>query len=57
MGICLKTDGIHKGIPYSFGDVFKAFGWSAPLKHVRGSIFSDETNWFHWTGFHNIYKE
>ena len=25
-------------------------GWKAPAKHVRGSIFSDETNWFHWTG-------
>jgi hypothetical protein len=49
-GFVGKTDGIHKGIPYKAGDVFKAAGWSAPAKHVRGSIFSDETNWFHWTG-------
>ena len=49
-GFIAKTDGVLKGIPYFVGDVFKAAGWSAPAKHVRGSIFSSETNWFAWTG-------
>ena len=31
-------------------DVFKAAGWRAPAKHVRGTIFSSKTNWFSWTG-------
>ena len=49
-GFIAKTDGVLKGIPYFVGDVFKAAGWKAPAKHVRGSIFSSETNWFSWTG-------
>ena len=49
-GFIAKTDGGLKGIPYFVGDVFKAAGWRAPAKHVRGSIFSSETNWFSWTG-------
>ncbi len=49
-GFVAKTDGVLKGIPYFVGDVFKAAGWRAPAKHVRGSIFSSETNWFAWTG-------
>ena len=49
-GFIAKTDGVLKGIPYFVGDVFKAAGWRAPAKHVRGSIFSNETNWFSWTG-------
>ena len=49
-GFIAKTDGVLKGIPYFVGDVFKAAGWRAPAKHVRGSIFSSETNWFSWTG-------
>ena len=49
-GFVAKTDGVLKGIPYFVGDVFKAAGWRAPAKHVRGSIFSSETNWFSWTG-------
>ena len=49
-GFIAVTDGVLKGIPYRFGDVFKAAGWRAPAKHVRGSIFSSETNWFAWTG-------
>ena len=49
-GFVAKTDGEHKGIPYFTGDVFKAAGWAAPAKHVRGSIFATEQNWFHWTG-------
>ena len=48
-GFVAKTDGVLKGIPYFKGDVFKAAGWRAPAKHVRGSIFSNETNWFSWT--------
>ena len=49
-GFIAKTDGVLKGIPYFVGDVFTAAGWRAPAKHVRGSIFSSETNWFAWTG-------
>ena len=49
-GFIAKTDGVLKGIPYFVGDVFKAAGWRAPAKHVRGSIFSSDTNWFSWTG-------
>ena len=49
-GFVAKTNGVLKGIPYFVGDVFKPAGWRAPAKHVRGSIFSSETNWFSWTG-------
>ena len=49
-GFVAKTDGVLKGIPYFKGDVFKAAGWRAPAKHVRGSIFDDSTSWFSWTG-------
>ena len=49
-GFVAKTDGMLKGIPYFVGDVFKAAGWRAPAKHVRGSIFLDSTDWFSWTG-------
>ena len=49
-GFVAKTNGVLKGIPYFVGDVFKAAGWRAPAKHVRGTIFSSETNWFSWTG-------
>ena len=49
-GFVAKTDGMLKGIPYFVGDVFKAASWAAPAKHVRGSIFSTETNWYQWTG-------
>ena len=49
-GFVAKTDGLLKGIPYFVGDVFKAAGWAAPAKRVRGSIFDTNTNWFSWTG-------
>ena len=49
-GFVAKTDGLLKGIPYFVGDVFKAAGWAAPAKHVRGSIFDANTDWFSWTG-------
>ena len=49
-GFIANGDGILKGIPYFKGDVFKAAGWAAPAKHVRGSIFDTNTDWFHWTG-------
>ena len=49
-GFIAKTNGVLKGIPYFVGDVFKAATWRAPAKHVRGTIFSSETNWFSWTG-------
>ena len=49
-GFVAKTNGVHKGITYFVGDVFKAAGWRGPAKHVRGSIFSDGTDWYAWTG-------
>ena len=49
-GFVAKTNGKLKGIPYFVGDVFKPAGWSAPAKHVRGSIFSSKSNWYSWTG-------
>ena len=49
-GFVAKKNGEHKGIPYFTGDVFKAATWRAPAKHVRGSIFDTNTNWFRWTG-------
>ena len=49
-GFIAVTDGVLKGIPYKFGDVFKAASWRAPAKHVMGSIYLDRTDWFHWTG-------
>ena len=49
-GFVAKTDGILKGIPYFKGDVFKAASWKAPAKHVRGSIFDTNTDWYSWTG-------
>ena len=49
-GFVAKSDGVLKGIPYLEGDVFKAAGWAAPAKHVRGSIYDDNQNWFQWTG-------
>ena len=49
-GFVAKKDGVHKGIPYNEGDVFKAAGWRAPAKHVRGSIYDTNTNWYAWTG-------
>ena len=49
-GFVAKTDGIHKGIPYKKGDVFKAASWRAPAKHVRGSIYDTNTDWYAWTG-------
>ena len=49
-GFVAKTDGMLKGIPYFVGDVFKAAGWAAPAKHVRGSIFDSTSDWYQWTG-------
>ena len=49
-GFIANDDGVLKGIPYKKGDVFKAAGWAAPAKHVRGSIFDTNTDWFSWTG-------
>ena len=49
-GFVAKTDWLLKGIPYFVGDVFKAASWASPAKHVRGSIFATEQNWFAWTG-------
>ena len=49
-GFVANGDGVLKGIPYFKGDVFKPAGWKAPAKHVRGSIFDTNTDWFSWTG-------
>ena len=49
-GFVAKKDGVLKGIPYNEGDVFKAAGWRAPAKHVRGSIYDTNNNWYAWTG-------
>ena len=49
-GFIAKKDGVLKGVPYFVGDVFKPASWSAPAKHVRGSIFDNSTEWFDWTG-------
>ena len=49
-GFVAKTDGVLKGVTYNVGDVFKAAGWRAPAKHVRGSIFDTNNNWYSWTG-------
>ena len=49
-GFIAKKDGLHKGLPMKVGDVFKPASWRAPAKHVRGSIFDTNTNWFRWTG-------
>jgi len=49
-GFIAKTNGVLKGIPYNKGDVFKAAGWRAPAKHVRGSIYDTNQDWFSWTG-------
>ena len=49
-GFVAKTDGVLKGVSYFVGDVFKAASWAAPAKHVRGSIFDTNTDWFAWTG-------
>ena len=49
-GFVAKKNGVHKGITYFVGDVFKAASWRGPAKHVRGSIFSNGTDWYSWTG-------
>ena len=49
-GFVANGDGVLKGIPYFKGDVFKPASWKAPAKHVRGSIFDTNTDWFSWTG-------
>lgn len=49
-GFVAKSDGVLKGIPYKEGDVFKPAGLGSPAKHVRGSIYDENQNWFSWTG-------
>ena len=51
MAFVAKANGIHKGIQYKLGDVFKSATRSQPAKHVRGSIFMDSYDeWNTWTG-------
>ena len=49
-GFIAKKDGEHKGLSMKAGDVFKPAGWASAAKHVRGSIFDTNTDWFRWTG-------
>ena len=57
MAFVAKANGIHKGIPYKMGDVFKSATRSQPAKHVRGSIFSESyDNWNTWTGPGYMYQ-
>ena len=49
-GFVAKKDGVHKGLPFKEGDVFKAAGYNAAAKHVRGSIYDTNTDWYAWTG-------
>ena len=51
MAFVAKSNGIHKGIQYKMGDVFKSATRSQPAKHVRGSIFAESYDeWNSWTG-------
>jgi len=51
MAFVAKANGVHKGIQYKLGDVFKSATRSQPAKHVRGSIFmKDYDEWNTWTG-------
>jgi hypothetical protein len=53
MAFVAKVDGVHKGIPYRIGDVFKSATRLQPAKHVRGSIFANQESydlWNRWTG-------
>ena len=49
-GFIANGDGMLKGIPYELGDVFMAATCRAADRHVRGNIFSNEQNYFRWTG-------
>ena len=49
-GLVAKKDCTHKGLPVKAGDVFKPAGRKAAAKHVRGSMFSHDIDWFSWTG-------
>jgi len=49
-GFIAKGDGVLKGIPYKYGDVFKPASWSSPAKYVRGNILEGKTDWYDWTG-------
>ena len=49
-GFVAKKDGLHKGLPFKEGDVFKPASWAAVAKHVRGSIYDTNTDWYAWTG-------
>jgi hypothetical protein len=49
-GFIAKKNGVLKGIPYKYGDVFKPASWNAPAKHVRGNILEGKTDWYDWTG-------
>jgi hypothetical protein len=48
-GFVVKNDGVFKGTVVKKGDVLLAANWRAPAKHVRGSIFDSNTDWYSWT--------
>lgn len=37
-----KGNGVHCFIERSTGDIYKAASWSAPAKHARGNIYSED---------------
>lgn len=46
-GFVAIDNGIHKGIPYESGDVFKAASWRQPAKHQRGSVYNYlDNSWY-----------
>ena len=49
-GFIAKADGVVKGVPCKKGDVFKAASWRGPARYTRGNIFTDNQNYFQWTG-------
>ena len=51
MAFVAKANGVHKGIQYKMGDVFRSATRNQPAKHVRGSIFAESYDeWNSWTG-------
>jgi len=39
------TRSVHSFVSKANGDIFKAAGWKAPAKHVRGNIFAADYGW------------
>lgn len=56
-GFIAKKDFTHKGIDVKIGDVLKPAGRHGAAKHVRGNIFSDDTDWFSWCGPEYLFQK